>query len=158
MGEGSKLIFSGNPSNPQLDVTAKYRVTANLRDLFGDDASQLATSRSNIPVLTCLHMTGPLNNPILSFSLEFPLSDQAIQQQVRQIINTKEHIEFDMADATKQPNENDKMLIFDKWCGYVDKFMEIIVFNAPEEVRNEIIEMMYEYGRNDVDVLMNSPE
>ena len=76
----------------------------------------------------------------------------------RQIINTKEHIEFDMADATKQPNENDKMLIFDKWCGYVDKFMEIIVFNAPEEVRNEIIEMMYEYGRNDVDVLMNSPE
>ena len=76
----------------------------------------------------------------------------------RQIINTKEHIEFDMADATKQPNENDKMLIFDKWCGYVDKFMELIVFNAPEEVRNEIIEMMYEYGRNDVDVLMNSPE
>ena len=90
VGEGSKLIFSGNPSNPQLDVTAKYRVTANLRDLFGDDASQLATSRSNIPVLTCLHMTGQLNNPILSFSLEFPLSDQAIQQQVRQIINTDE--------------------------------------------------------------------
>ena len=76
----------------------------------------------------------------------------------RQIINTKEHIEFDMAAATKQPSADDKMLIFDKWCGYVDKFMEIIVFNAPDEVRNEIIEMMYEYGRNDVDVLMNSPE
>ena len=90
VGEGSTINFSGNPSNPQLDVTAKYRVTANLRDLFGEDASQLATSRSNIPVLTCLHMTGTLNNPILSFSLEFPLSDQAIQQQVRQIINTDE--------------------------------------------------------------------
>ena len=90
VGERSKIIFSGDPSNPQLDVTAKYRVTANLRDLFGEDAAQLATSRSNIPVLTCLHMTGTLNNPVLSFSLEFPLSDQNIQQQVRQIINTDE--------------------------------------------------------------------
>ena len=90
VGEGSKIVFSGDPANPQLDVTAKYRVTANLRDLFGEDAAQLATSRSNIPVLTCLHMTGTLNNPILSFSLEFPLSDQNIQQQVRQIINTDE--------------------------------------------------------------------
>ena len=90
VGEGSTIVFSGNPSNPQLDVTAKYKVTANLRDLFGEDADQLATSRSNIPVLTCLHITGFLNNPILSFSLEFPLSDQNIQQQVRQIINTDE--------------------------------------------------------------------
>ena len=90
VGEGSKIVFSGDPSNPQLDVTAKYRVVANLRDLFGEDAAQLATSRSNIPVLTCLHMTGTLNNPILSFALEFPMSDQNIQQQVRQIINTDE--------------------------------------------------------------------
>ena len=90
VGEGSTIVFSGNPSNPQLDVTAKYRVVANLRDLFGDDAAQLATSRSNIPVLTCLHMTGALSNPILSFALEFPMSDQNIQQQVRQIINTDE--------------------------------------------------------------------
>lgn len=90
VGEGSTIAFSGDPSNPQLDVTAKYRVTANLKDLFGDDIDQLATSRTNIPVLTCLHLTGPLNNPILSFSLEMPMSDQAIQQQVRQIINTDE--------------------------------------------------------------------
>ena len=65
-------------------------MTANLRDLFGDEADQLATSRSNIPVLTCLHLTGMLSSPILSFALEFPQSDQAIQQQVRQIINTDE--------------------------------------------------------------------
>ena len=90
VGEGSTIVFSGDPTNPQLDVTAKYRVTANLRDLFGDDADQLATSRSNIPVLTCLHLTGQLSNPILSFSLEFPQSDQSIQAQVKQIINTDE--------------------------------------------------------------------
>ena len=90
VGEGSTIVFSGDPSNPTLDVTAKYKVVANLRDLFGSDADQLGTSRSNIPVLTCLHLTGPLNNPILSFALEFPMSDQNISQQVRQIINTDE--------------------------------------------------------------------
>lgn len=90
VGEGSTIVFSGNPSNPQLDVTAKYRVVANLRDLFGEDAEQLPTSRTNIPVLTCMHLTGPLANPILRFSLEFPSSDQSIQQQVQQIINTDE--------------------------------------------------------------------
>ena len=90
VGEGSTIVFSGDATNPQLNVTAKYRVVANLRDLFGDDASQVGTTRSNIPVLTCLHMTGSLRSPILTFSLEFPLSDQSIQQQVRQAINTDE--------------------------------------------------------------------
>lgn len=90
VGDGSKIVFSGDPANPMLDVTAKYRVVANLKDLFGDDVEQVGTTRSNIPVLTCLHLTNTLQNPILSFSLEFPLSDQNIQQQVRQIINTDE--------------------------------------------------------------------
>lgn len=90
VGEGSSIIFSGNATNPQLNVTAKYRVTANLKDLFGEDVNQLATSRTNIPVLTCMHMTGFLSNPTLNFSLEFPSSDQTVQQQVRQVINTDE--------------------------------------------------------------------
>lgn len=90
VGQGSTISFSGDATNPQLNVTAQYRVTANLRDLFGDEAEQLTTARTNIPVLTCLHMSGTLRNPILSFSLEFPLSDQTIQQQVRQVINTDE--------------------------------------------------------------------
>lgn len=90
VGEGSKIIFSGNPKDPQLDVTAKYKVTANLKDLFGNETENIGTSRTNIPVFTCLHMTGTLRNPILSFALEFPTSDQNIQQQVQQIINTDE--------------------------------------------------------------------
>ncbi|MCR5049625.1 MAG: translocation/assembly module TamB domain-containing protein [Paludibacteraceae bacterium] len=90
VASGSTIIFSGDATNPQLDVTAQYKVTANLKDLFGDEIEQIGTTRSNIPVLTCLHMTGSLNNPILNFSLELPLSDHTIQQQVRQVINTDE--------------------------------------------------------------------
>ena len=87
---GSTISFSGDATNPQLDVVAQYKVTANLKDLFGNEIDQIGTTRTNIPVLACLHLTGRLNNPVLSFSLEFPLSDQAIQQQVLQVINTDE--------------------------------------------------------------------
>ena len=90
IGDGSTIVFSGEPDNPQLDVIAKYRVTASLKDLFGEDVDQLATTRMNIPVFTCLHMKDALSNPTLSFSLEFPTSDQSIQQQVQQVINTDE--------------------------------------------------------------------
>lgn len=90
IGDGSTIVFSGDPTNPQLNVTAKYRVTANLKDLFGEEVDQLATTRTNVPVLTCMHLSGLLNNPTLNFSLEFPMSDQSIQQQVRQVINTDE--------------------------------------------------------------------
>ncbi|MCR5148831.1 MAG: hypothetical protein K6C35_07675 [Eubacterium sp.] len=76
----------------------------------------------------------------------------------RTIINTKEHIDFDKDEATKTPTSNDMDVIYEKWCGYVDKFMEIIVFNAPDSIKDEIIESLYEYGRNDVDTLMVSPE
>lgn len=90
VGAGSTIAFSGDAANPQLNVTANYRVTASLKDLFGEDMDKLGLARSSIPVTTSLHLTGPLNNPILSFSLEFPTSDQSVQQQVRQIINTDE--------------------------------------------------------------------
>ena len=69
VGEGSTIVFSGDATNPQLDVTAKYRVTANLKDLFGEDIKQLAIARTNIPVTTCMHLSGSLRSPILSLRI-----------------------------------------------------------------------------------------
>lgn len=90
IAEGSTIIFSGNPENPILDVTAKYHVVASLRDLFGDDISSLGTTRTSVPVECCAHLTGPLNNPAIRFSLELPMSEDAIRMQVLSIINTDE--------------------------------------------------------------------
>ena len=90
LSEGGTIMWSGDPANPQINATAKYRVTASLKDLFGSDISQLATTRTSVPVNTCLTMTGNLQQPILQFGIELPLSDEAIQSQVRSIINTDE--------------------------------------------------------------------
>ena len=90
IANGSTIVWNGDPANPDLDVTAKYHVTANLRDLFGEEISSVGVTRSSVPVNTCLHMTGRLNNPMLQFGIELPMSEEGIQNQVQAIINTEE--------------------------------------------------------------------
>lgn len=90
IAEGGTILWSGTPEHPQVDVTAKYRVTASLKDLFGSEIEQLATTRTSVPVNTCLTMTGDLMQPTFRFAIELPLSDEAVQSQVRSVINTDE--------------------------------------------------------------------
>ena len=90
IASGSEIVFSGEPANPQLNVTAKYRVTASLRELFGSETSVISKARSSIPVDVCISLSGTLDDPTIRFALEFPSADDNIRQQVAAIINTDE--------------------------------------------------------------------
>ncbi len=48
--------------------------------------------------------------------------------------------------------------VYESWVSYVFQLYEIININANEEIRNQIREALMEYGRNDVEVLLHSPE
>lgn len=87
---GSKVIFTGNPENPQIDASAHYSTTASLRDLFGSDFAELSTNRTSVPVNCILYLKGNLLNPVISFGIELPQSDESVASQVRSIINTDE--------------------------------------------------------------------
>lgn len=54
----------------------------------------------------------------------------------------------------KEPTTQDLVNIYEKWCGYVDKLFDIIEMHADEMTYNQIRHMLYEYGRNDVDELI----
>ena len=88
IAEGSKVVWNGKPEEPILDVTARYRVTASLKDLFGSDAANLATNRSSVPVDCVIRLSDRLFNPVLRFGIELPQSDETINSQVKSIINT----------------------------------------------------------------------
>ncbi len=90
IADGSTVSWSGDPLQPVLNVTAKYKVTASLRDLFGDDITQLATDRTSVPVECMLYITDRLFNPVLRFGIELPQSDEAVASQVRSVINSDE--------------------------------------------------------------------
>jgi hypothetical protein len=88
--EGSQITWDRDPLAPQIDAYGYYHTTASLRDLFGSESSQIATNRTSVPVNCVLHMTDQLFNPMLSFSIELPQSDESVQSQVRSMINTDE--------------------------------------------------------------------
>ena len=54
----------------------------------------------------------------------------------------------------KEPSTQDLVKIYEKWCGYVDKLFEKIYVHADEYTINEIRSLLYEFGRSDVDVLI----
>ena len=76
---------------------------------------------------------------------------------MKEILRSEENLGFDHDKATKEPTESDRQEAFDKWCQYVDNFLEIIEINAPEEVKEYIIDKMYDYGHKDIEELMYSP-
>ena len=87
---GSTVTFSGDPMNLQIDASAAYSTTASLRDLFGSDYSTVATNRSSIPVNCIIYLRDNLMNPLISFGIELPQSDESVASQVKSIINTDE--------------------------------------------------------------------
>lgn len=54
----------------------------------------------------------------------------------------------------KEPLPQDLIRIYEKWCGYVDKLFDKIEIHADEYTIQEIRKILCEYGRNDVDVLL----
>lgn len=87
---GSSVTWNGEVASPTVDIKAKYKVTASLRDLFGNDASSLHTNRSSVPVNCIIGLTDQLQNPLLHFDIELPNSDETVQDQVKGLINTDE--------------------------------------------------------------------
>ncbi len=54
----------------------------------------------------------------------------------------------------KEPTTQDLVKIYEKWCSYVDKLFEKVEIHADEFTFNEIRRLLYEFGRSDVDVLI----
>lgn len=48
--------------------------------------------------------------------------------------------------------------VYEKWVGYVFELYELININANEDTKHKIRKALMDYGYNDVDVLLESPE
>lgn len=86
--EGSRIDFSGDPMDANLDLNASYYLTANIEDL--DQALVHETVRTSVPINCILQLDGPLQNPVISFDLEFPSSSQELERQVKSFIDTED--------------------------------------------------------------------
>lgn len=57
-------------------------------------------------------------------------------------------------ERVKTPSTQDRIKIYEKWCGYVDKLFEKIEINADSYTIDKIKEQLYDYGKSDVDYLL----
>jgi hypothetical protein len=86
INEGSSISFRGDPFNAELNISAGYRVLANIGDL--DQRLLENNNRNNIPVTCILNLTGGLNHPTIGFDMELPGSSTELNQQVKSYIRT----------------------------------------------------------------------
>ncbi len=88
--EGSRVYFTGDPMNLQIDASAYYQTTASLQDLFGTEYDQVGAGRASVPVNCILYLKDNIMNPTISFGIELPQSDESTVTQVKSIISTED--------------------------------------------------------------------
>ena len=62
---------------------------------------------------------------------------------------------YNAAKKRKEPSKEDLDKIYRKWCSYVDKLFEIVEFRADNTTIGIIRDKLYEFGKSDVDVLID---
>lgn len=93
--DGSSIQFRGDPFGAMLNVSAIYKVTANLNDL--DRALVESTGQSNIPVNCVLNLSGILKHPTIGLDIRFPSADPEVARQIKNLMNTEDMINKQVA-------------------------------------------------------------
>ena len=88
--EGSSISFNGDPLAGMLDITAAYRVNANLADLDRSFQSDPDLNRTSVPVDALLKVTGDIHAPEINFDLTLPTVTSDVERKMRSIISTED--------------------------------------------------------------------
>jgi hypothetical protein len=93
--KGSAITFSGDATDADLDITAKYTVNAQAADLVADQLTSLSQTDRNkykqkLPFYVYLHIKGNLLKPDISFELDMPEAEQnafsgSVYNRIKQI-------------------------------------------------------------------------
>lgn len=80
---GSTIIWSGDPLNARIDITAKYEVMAAPFDLVATQitsmsATEQASYKQRYPFWVIIHLRGEILNPVISFEIQLPPEEQGI--------------------------------------------------------------------------------
>lgn len=88
--DGSYVQFRGDPFEANIDITALYRVIANLNDLDQNIAKN--SGQASVPVNCILNITGALRQPKVNLDIALPSADPEIQRQIKSLISTEDMI------------------------------------------------------------------
>lgn len=87
---GSSVFFHGDPMKAELNVRASHTVQANLGDL--DQQLLNYTTKSKMPVDCIIDVSGPLEQPNISFDIELRNESSELNRQVKRYMRTEDMI------------------------------------------------------------------
>lgn len=90
IADGSSISFNGDPYDATLDIRAKYSLNASLLDLDESFALDRELNRTSVPVQAILLAKGSMNQPDISFDLDFPTISSDATRKVKSIISTED--------------------------------------------------------------------
>ncbi len=91
IGQGSSIVWTGNPYNANIDVNAVYKLKASLYELFVNTYENIDYTQ-RIPVDCKILLTDQLANPTINFDIEFPTAEDRIVDELQQFFNTEEEM------------------------------------------------------------------
>ncbi|MEG0163563.1 MAG: translocation/assembly module TamB domain-containing protein, partial [Mucinivorans sp.] len=86
VNSGATLLWTGNPTNPEVNLSAIYKVKTSLEPLQGMGFGQSTTANIDCSI----NLTGNLMTPDIRFSITAPSADPETQNLLRNSINTEE--------------------------------------------------------------------
>ena len=89
---GGTFVWSGNPYNADINLSAIYRLKASLDDLLADSYNSANYLYQRIPVECVIILTDELINPTINFEINFPDENEGVKTELQQFINTEEEI------------------------------------------------------------------
>ena len=91
IGEGSSIVWTGDPYNATIDINAVYKLKASLYELFVNSYENIDYTQ-RIPVDSKIILTDDLINPTIKFDIEFPTAEDRIVDELQQFFNTEEEM------------------------------------------------------------------
>ena len=91
ISEGSSIVWTGDPYNATIDISAVYKLKASLYELFVNSYENIDYTQ-RIPVDSKIILTDELINPTIKFDIEFPTAEDRIVDELQQFFNTEEEM------------------------------------------------------------------
>ena len=116
--EGSYILWTGEPTDATINITAAYKTETAPIDLVQDqvvDPSKINQYKQKIPFNALLKMEGELLKPELSFDIEIPEGNYNVASEIISTSNAK------LAQLRQQPGELNKqvfaLLLLNRFIG-----------------------------------------
>lgn len=100
--KGGTIRWNGVPEDAYLNLSAVYKIKTSINPLLSDKTASNRVRQTT--VLTKIHITGQIEDPKLTFSIQFPNLDSSIANTVQSTLQT--------TDITKQVLS---LLVFNKF-------------------------------------------